>query len=639
MRFIFIQFLLSISSFYFANSSQSDFKLESSNILLSKGSSFDLKIDVTIPEGQHIYLKKSKDSKNQVTNFYLSQTKGLRLELLSLPKGITEDEHLILNGKGRNKSAGSFFVRIYETAGKTQDIIKGIKFIIKSQLCESATKICYKPAILNYPLNISIKPIQFPRSLKQKFSAPNFSTGGVNWVSSYDAAFNQASQNNQNVFVVVTAPTWCGYCVVLERDVFNKSSVQEVLGKKIVALQILDNSPDIGKFNFDGFPSMFVYDSSKKQLTEINANKENSFLSAIEPYLKGSNINPTPIPSPPDLNPNNNTVDETTNEDIPTTVDITDTTNGELAPKKNSVLVGFTVRSGEIVDSIQPIYSVVNNGVLGETYKGELVGGKGGAEQTYLKNGYVVVGVSFRRGTWFDKKGVDSLVIKWMKWANGKPSGNIETSASIANYCKLLILCNDMPEPFDYTASNGEFIVGMDIKSEDREFGDIYLSDLKPTFSSQLVNSDGVIKNEINEYIVKKSNKADVSYDYQIKIVSGSKINKSASGKFSYDSSVLKGENVEFIEVFDFSFTYENKTYTANDLDWKPKIRFEKGKFINVFFVGGAINNRFGANVGFSRIQFGRPSEKFVRDGKSYFAYLNPYTIVDGVGRIEYKKR
>jgi hypothetical protein len=49
MKFILIQILLSFCSFYFANSNQSDFKLETSNIILSKGSSFDLKIDVTIP--------------------------------------------------------------------------------------------------------------------------------------------------------------------------------------------------------------------------------------------------------------------------------------------------------------------------------------------------------------------------------------------------------------------------------------------------------------------------------------------------------------------------------------------------------------------------------------------------------------
>ncbi|MCB1158979.1 MAG: thioredoxin family protein, partial [Leptospiraceae bacterium] len=94
----------------------------------------------------------------------------------------------------------------------------------------------------------------------------------------------QAKQSGQNVFVVITAPTWCGYCKMLERDVFAKDSVHSVLNSKFVALRILDSNPDKSKFNFRGYPTMMVANSSGQILTQSIPRREDSFLTALKKY-------------------------------------------------------------------------------------------------------------------------------------------------------------------------------------------------------------------------------------------------------------------------------------------------------------------------------------------------------------------
>jgi hypothetical protein len=74
------------------------------------------------------------------------------------------------------------------------------------------------------------------------------------------------------------------------------------------------------------------------------------------------------------------------------------------------------------------------------------------------------------------------------------------------------------------------------------------------------------------------------------------------------------------------------------NIDGTPHAQIDGNNISKLAFTGGPNNNRFGLNVGFSRNQFGRDEESFVRNGEEYFGYLRPDTIVDGVGTVQYRK-
>ncbi|MDB9466153.1 GUN4 domain-containing protein [Dolichospermum circinale CS-539] len=127
-----------------------------------------------------------------------------------------------------------------------------------------------------------------------------------------------------------------------------------------------------------------------------------------------------------------------------------------------------------------------------------------------------------------------------------------------------------------------------------------------------------------------------ITYKFTVYVVSGQLKTKRYEGHFSYDQSQLNCNGDENIEVLEAQFRYQGVNYTESSFDGLPKISFKNGQFQNFIAVGGSIKRRFGFNDGFHRSQFRRPEEAFVREGKDYFAYLDPDTYVEGVGRVTY---
>ena len=197
-----------------------DFELEarSGNMEIAPGGSSTINLDLKLPEGHHIYLRHATSmSFNIVTSFSIPEDQGFGVEIESAPEGEKYDTDYILRGKGRNQTSGSYKLTIFEQKGRESGArTYAVPLIIKSQMCNSKTNICYKPQEFKKLLRIKVTG--------KKQSVTFRSTSSINWVTSYDEAFKKAKSSGKNVFVVITAPDWCGYCRYLERDVFSKSS-------------------------------------------------------------------------------------------------------------------------------------------------------------------------------------------------------------------------------------------------------------------------------------------------------------------------------------------------------------------------------------------------------------------------------
>ncbi|WP_392535469.1 pentapeptide repeat-containing protein [Nostoc sp. C117] len=143
-------------------------------------------------------------------------------------------------------------------------------------------------------------------------------------------------------------------------------------------------------------------------------------------------------------------------------------------------------------------------------------------------------------------------------------------------------------------------------------------------------------KIKIREEVCLRSDAQKITYDFTVRIKSGSKLGQIFVGFFSYDPSshITEKEGEELITVSEIKFDY----MSIYDQD-KPNIVLDNKKFKRLEWVGGIPTQRFGFNDGFNREQFGRDEEAFVRNKEDYFGYLDRNTYVDGVGRIEYKLR
>ncbi|MCB1176011.1 MAG: thioredoxin family protein [Leptospiraceae bacterium] len=281
MNLRFIKFLILFLSFPIALFSQtsSAFEISSStNLEMRSGGSSDLNLDVFIPKNQHLYIKKASAlSFNNPTEFSI-KTKGFDVIIKEEPSSEKKGEDYILPGNGSSK-AGTYVLTIFETKGeKPSKRPKSVTLEIKTQWCNSSTDQCFSPKKITKKFKVKINGDKEVSMVKSRAS------GGVQWLSSFDQAKSNAKSSGQNIFVVITAPTWCGYCKVLERDVFSKSSVQNTLNTKFVSLQILDTNPDKRKFNFSGYPTMYMLDQNGKKISDVYGRDESSFLASIKKY-------------------------------------------------------------------------------------------------------------------------------------------------------------------------------------------------------------------------------------------------------------------------------------------------------------------------------------------------------------------
>ncbi len=123
------------------------------------------------------------------------------------------------------------------------------------------------------------------------FSAWTLSAQGIKWESSYENAFKQARASGKAVVVLITAPTWCGWCVEFSKNVLSNAKVQATLNNGFIALEVLDTSVELQRFDFDGYPTVRIYDKTGKEVKDVYTQDPNRFLALLEPYVAKA-VNP-----------------------------------------------------------------------------------------------------------------------------------------------------------------------------------------------------------------------------------------------------------------------------------------------------------------------------------------------------------
>jgi thioredoxin-related protein len=123
----------------------------------------------------------------------------------------------------------------------------------------------------------------------------------IGWIESYEEALEESKSSGKNMFIVITAPSWCYWCQKLEENTFSETNVQDMINEAFVPVLILDEvdgqrNPDLDNFNFNGYPTMLIFSEDEEELHRIGGYVgPDVLISQVEEYaLYGDNPNPEP---------------------------------------------------------------------------------------------------------------------------------------------------------------------------------------------------------------------------------------------------------------------------------------------------------------------------------------------------------
>lgn len=110
---------------------------------------------------------------------------------------------------------------------------------------------------------------------------------GITWETKAAEAYARAEKEGKNVFVLITAPSWCHWCQELEKNVLSVSSVTDYISANYVPLLVLDvvdgqRNPELSNFVFSGFPTVRVYDEAGNIVNDVYTQDPDQFLGTLK---------------------------------------------------------------------------------------------------------------------------------------------------------------------------------------------------------------------------------------------------------------------------------------------------------------------------------------------------------------------
>jgi thioredoxin-related protein len=122
------------------------------------------------------------------------------------------------------------------------------------------------------------------------------------WLTSYEQAQQEAQSKNRLLLMDFTGSDWCGWCIMLDKEVFSKPEFKEYASKNLVLLELdfprrkqmppetaAQNEKLLMKYGIQGFPTVVVFDSSGKPLGALGyqAGGPQAFIAQLEKLRKG----------------------------------------------------------------------------------------------------------------------------------------------------------------------------------------------------------------------------------------------------------------------------------------------------------------------------------------------------------------
>lgn len=108
------------------------------------------------------------------------------------------------------------------------------------------------------------------------------SSAKAGWLTSYEQAQQEAKANHKLILMDFTGSDWCGWCIMLDKEVFSKPKFQEYASKNLVLLELdFPRAKEITKetltqnerlarqYQIEGFPTIVVLNGDGKQVGQL----------------------------------------------------------------------------------------------------------------------------------------------------------------------------------------------------------------------------------------------------------------------------------------------------------------------------------------------------------------------------------
>ena len=109
-----------------------------------------------------------------------------------------------------------------------------------------------------------------------------FTASAGEWITDAAKAQEQAKKENKLVLLDFTGSDWCGWCIKLKNEVFDKKEFKEYADKNLVLVEVdfprkkeqsaeqkKANRELAQKYGIRGYPTIIVLDGSGKQVGEL----------------------------------------------------------------------------------------------------------------------------------------------------------------------------------------------------------------------------------------------------------------------------------------------------------------------------------------------------------------------------------
>lgn len=122
------------------------------------------------------------------------------------------------------------------------------------------------------------------------------------WLTNLDQAQKEAQSKNRLLLMDFTGSDWCGWCIMLDKEVFSKQEFKDYANKNLILLEldfprrkqmppetVAQNERLLMKYGIQGFPTVVVFDSSGKPLGALGyqAGGPQVFIAQLEKLRKG----------------------------------------------------------------------------------------------------------------------------------------------------------------------------------------------------------------------------------------------------------------------------------------------------------------------------------------------------------------
>jgi thioredoxin-related protein len=122
------------------------------------------------------------------------------------------------------------------------------------------------------------------------------------WLTNYDQGQQEAKANNKLVLLDFTGSDWCGWCKLLDREIFSKSQFKEYATKNLVLVELdfprmksvppatkAQNERLFAQYQIQGLPTIIVLNGDGKVVAELGYMEggPDAFIAVLEKLRKG----------------------------------------------------------------------------------------------------------------------------------------------------------------------------------------------------------------------------------------------------------------------------------------------------------------------------------------------------------------